>query len=109
LQVHLILDNYATHKTPAIQKWLTLHPRFVLHFTPTSASWLNLVERWFSDLTTRKLRRGTHRSVRELNTDIRTWIANWNEDPKPYVWVKNTDQILDNLTQNLNRINDSRH
>ena len=109
LQVHLILDNYATHKTPAIQKWLTLHPRFVLHFTPTSASWLNLVERWFSELTTRKLRRGTHRSVRELNTDIRTWIANWNEDPKPYVWVKTTDQILDNLTQYLNRINDSRH
>jgi len=85
LQVHLILDNYATHKTPAIQKWLTLHPRFVLHFTPTSASWLNLVERWFSELTTRKLRRGTHRSVRELNTDIRAWIKTWNDDPKPYV------------------------
>jgi transposase len=109
LQVHLILDNYATHKTPAIKKWLTLHPRFVLHFTPTSASWLNLVERWFAELTTRKLRRGTHRSVRELNTDIRTWIAHWNQDPKPYVWVKTADQILDNLTQYLNRINDSRH
>ena len=109
LEVHLILDNYATHKTPAIQKWLTRHPRFVLHFTPTSASWLNLVERWFAELTERKLRRGTHRTVAELNTDIRGWIAAWNENPKPYVWVKTADQILDNLTQYLNRINDSRH
>jgi transposase/DNA-binding CsgD family transcriptional regulator len=109
LEVHLILDNYATHKTPAIQKWLTVHPRFVLHFTPTSASWLNLVERWFAELTERKLRRGTHRTVTELNTDIRDWITNWNENPRPYVWVKTADQILDNLTQYLNRINDSRH
>jgi transposase len=109
LEVHLILDNYATHKTPAIKKWLALHSRFVLHFTPTSASWLNLVERWFAELTTRKLRRGTHRTVRELNTDIRAWIDTWNDDPKPYVWVKTADQILDNLTQYLNRINASRH
>ena len=71
LEVHLILDNYATHKTPQIKRWLLAHPRFVLHFTPTGASWLNLVERWFGELTRRKLRRGTHRSVRELNTDIR--------------------------------------
>jgi transposase len=109
LAVHLILDNYATHKTPAIQKWLARHPRFVLHFTPTSASWLNLVERWFAELTERKLRRGTHRTVAALNTDIRAWITTWNNDPKPYVWVKTADQILDNLTQYLNRINDSRH
>jgi transposase len=109
LEVHLILDNYATHKTPAIQRWLTRHPRFVLHFTPTSASWLNLVERWFAELTHRKLRRGTHRTVAALNTDIRAWIKTWNQDPKPYVWVKTADQILDNLTQYLNRINDSRH
>jgi transposase len=109
LAVHLILDNYATHKTPAIQKWLTRHPRFVLHFTPTSASWLNLVERWFAELTERTLRRGTHRTVAALNTDIRAWIKTWNQDPKPYVWVKTADQILDNLTQYLNRINDSRH
>ena len=109
LAVHLILDNYATHKTPAIQKWLTRHPRFVLPFTPTSASWLNLVERWFAELTERKLRRGTHRTVAALNTDIRAWITTWNQDPKPYVWVKTADQILDNLTQYLNRINDSRH
>jgi transposase len=73
-EVHLILDNASTHKTPAIRKWLTAHPRFVLHFTPTSSSWLNLVERWFGELTTKRLRRGTHRSVRQLNTDIRAWI-----------------------------------
>src|SRR3954452_15471327 len=109
LAVHLILDNYATHKTPAIQKWLTRHPRFVLHFTPTSASWLHLVERWFAELTERKLRRGTHRTVAELNRDIRAWITTWNENPRPYIWVKTADQILDNLTQYLNRINDSRH
>jgi transposase len=74
LDVHVILDNSSTHKTPAIQKWLTAHPRFVLHFTPTSSSWLNLVERWFAELTTKKLHRGAHRSVGQLNTDIRAWI-----------------------------------
>ena len=74
LDVHIVLDNSSTHKTPAIRNWLTAHPRFVLHFTPTSSSWLNLVERWFAELTTKKLRRGAHRSVRQLNTDIRAWI-----------------------------------
>ena len=74
LAVHLVLDNSSTHKTPAIRSWLAAHPRFVLHFTPTSASWLNLVERWFGELTTKQLRRGAHRSVRQLNTDIRAWI-----------------------------------
>src|SRR3954463_7152471 len=83
LEVHLVLDNYATHKTPAIQRWLAAHPRFVLHFTPTSSSWLNLVERWFAELTTKKLRRGAHRSVRQLNTDTRAWIAAWNNAPRP--------------------------
>src|SRR3954454_14640454 len=83
LDVHLILDNYATHKTPAIQRWLTAHPRFVLHFTPTGASWLNLVERWFAELTQRKLRRGAHRPVQQLNRDIREWIETWNDQPRP--------------------------
>jgi transposase len=82
LAVHVVLDNASTHKTPAIKRWLNAHPRFQLHFTPTSASWLNLVERWFSELTTKKLKRGTHRSVRELNNDIRGWIATWNDDPR---------------------------
>jgi transposase len=109
LDVHLVLDNSSTHKTPAIKKWLLAHPRFVLHFTPTSSSWLNLVERWFGELTTKKLRRGTHRSTRALNTDIRAWIANWNEDPKPYVWTKTADQILDSISRYCNRINASGH
>ena len=83
LDVHLILDNYATHKTPAIKRWLAAHPRFVLHFTPTGASWLNLVERWFAELTTKKLRRATHRSVRALNADIRNWLVDLERGPAP--------------------------
>jgi transposase len=109
LEVHLILDNASTHKTPAIKRWLTAHPRFVLHFTPTSSSWLNLVERWFAELTTKKLRRGSHRSVRELNTDIRAWIDTWNANPRPFVWTKTADEILDSIARYCNRINDSGH
>jgi transposase len=109
LDVHVVLDNSSTHKTPAIQKWLLAHPRFVLHFTPTSSSWLNLVERWFAELTTKKLRRGAHRSVRELNADIRAWIETWNQDPKPYIWTKTADQILDSIATYCTRINESRH
>jgi transposase len=109
LDVHVILDNSSTHKTPAIRNWLASHPRFVLHFTPTSSSWLNLVERWFGELTTKKLRRGTHRSVRELNADIRAWIETWNDDPKPFVWTKTADQILESIARYCTRINDSRH
>jgi transposase len=109
LDVHVILDNSSTHKTPAIKKWLLAHPRFVLHFTPTSSSWLNLVERWFSELTNKKLRRGTHRSVRELNTDIRSWIETWNENPRPYVCTKTAEEILDSISRYCNRINASRH
>jgi len=109
LDVHLVLDNSSTHKTPAIKKWLTAHPRFVLHFTPTSSSWLNLVERWFGELTSKLLKRGAHRSVRDLNTDIRAWIDTWNEDPRPYVWTKTAEQILDSIARYCTRINDSRH
>jgi transposase len=109
LGVHLVLDNSSTHKTPAIRNWLAAHPRFVLHFTPTSSSWLNLVERWFSELTTKKLRRGAHRSVRQLNADIRAWINTWNDDPKPFVWTKTAEQILDSIARYCNRINESRH
>ena len=92
LGVHVICDNSSTHKTPAIQRWLTAHPRLQLHFTPTYSSWLNLVERWFAELTTKWLRRGTHRSVAELEQSIRTWIDTWNDDPKPFVWTKTADQ-----------------
>ena len=109
LDVHLVLDNASTHKTPAVKRWLTAHPRVVLHFTPTSSSWLNLVERWFAELTTKKLRRGTHTSVRQLNTDIRAWITTWNDNPRPYVWTKTADQILASIGNYCQRINDSGH
>ena len=107
--VHLILDNYSTHKTPAIKRWLAAHPRFHVHFTPTGASWLNLVERWFAELTARKLKRGVHVSVRALNADIDAWVEHWNEDPKPFVWTKTADQILQALATYCERITDSRH
>jgi transposase len=107
--VHLVLDNSSTHKTPAIKAWLQAHPRFVLHFTPTSSSWLNLVERWFSELTNKLLRRGAHKSVRALNTDIRGWIETWNDDPQPYVWTKTAEQILESIATYCNRINETGH
>jgi transposase len=109
LDLHLVLDNYATHKTPEIHKWLLRHPRFHLHFTPTSSSWLNLVERWFAELTNRKLRRSAHRSVTELEADIRTWINEWNKNPRPFTWVKTADEILETLAAYCGLINDSVH
>ena len=109
LDLHLVLDNYATHKTPAIHQWLLKHPRFHLHFTPTSSSWLNLVERWFAELTNRKLRRSAHRSVTELEDDIRKWINEWNKDPRPFVWTKSADDILETVAEYCQRITDSGH
>jgi transposase len=109
LDLHLICDNYATHKTPAIRNWLIRHPRFHLHFTPTSSSWLNLVERWFAELTNRKLRRSAHRSVHELTADIQAWTDAWNDHPKPFVWTKTADEILESITRYLQIINDSGH
>ncbi len=106
--LHLVCDNYGTHKTPAVKKWLLRHPRFHVHFTPTSASWLNLVERWFAELTNRKLRRSAHRSVTELKADVQAWINAWNADPKPFVWTKTADEILETLAAYCQRINDSR-
>jgi transposase len=109
LDVHVIVDNSSTHKTPAIQRWLVRHPRFTFHFTPTYSSWLNLVERWFAELTERWLRRGSHRSTNELVASIRTWIEHWNDDPQPFVWHKTADQILESLAFYCQRINDSGH
>jgi transposase len=109
LAVHLILDNYATHKTPTIHRWLLRHPRFHLHFTPTSGSWLNLVERWFAELTSKRIRRGSHRSELALEADIRDWIGTWNEHPKPFVWVKTADQILASIARFCRRISESGH
>jgi transposase len=109
LEVHLILDNYATHKTPAIHRWLLKHPRFHLHFTPTGASWLNLVERWFATLTERCIRRGVHRSTRELEAAIQEYLAVNNEDPKPFRWTKTADAILGKVANFCRRISGSGH
>ena len=109
LDVHVVLDNVSTHKTPSIHRWLQRHPRFTFHFTPTYSSWMNLVERWFAELTNKWLRRGTHRSVGQLIASIRTWVTNWNDDPKPFVWHKTADEILDSLAAYIQRIPDSGH
>ncbi len=104
LAVHVVLDNSSTHKTPAIHTWLLRHPRFTFHFTPTSSSWLNLVERWFAELTRRLLQRSAHTSVNALTADLNTWIAAWNNDPRPFVWHKTADQILDSLKKYLTNL-----
>ena len=109
LDVHLVLDNASSHKTPTVRRWLAQHPRFVVHFTPTSSSWINLVERWFAELTNKWLRRGTHRSTKELEAGITHWVDTWNKDPKPFVWHKTADEILDTLAGYCDRISDSGH
>jgi transposase len=109
LDVHLICDNYATHKTPVIAKWLATHPRFHMHHTPTYSSWLNQVERWFALLTDKKLRRGTYRSIQALEKDIRDWIKTWNENPQPFTWTKTADEILERLNSYLQRISGAGH
>jgi transposase len=109
LDVHLVLDNYATHKTPAIQRWLVKRPRFHVHFTPTGASWLNLVERWFAEITQRCIRRGTFRSTRELEITIREYLAISNRQPKPFVWTKTADEILKSIARFCERISETGH
>jgi transposase len=109
LDVHLICDNLATHKTPAINTWLANHPRFHLHFTPTGSSWINQVERWFGYLTDQLLRRGVHKSVQALEKDVRDWIKIWNQDPKPFAWTKTAEEILDSLARYISRITDAGH
>jgi transposase len=109
LDVHLICDNLSTHKTPAIARWLAAHPRFHLHFTPTSSSWLNQVERWIGLLTDQQPRRGVHQSVPALDKDIRTWINNWNENLRPFVWTKTADEIFERLNSYLQRIPRAAH
>ena len=97
LDLHVILDNSSTHKTPEIKRWLLKHPRFCFHFTPTSSSWINLVERWFGLLTERQIRRGTHRSTRQLEDAIRTYMDVTNQAPKPFTWTKSADEILETV------------
>jgi transposase len=109
LDVHLILDNSSIHKTPAVRDWLLKRPRFHLHFTPTSASWLNLVERWFAALTEKQIRRGAHRSTRELEQAIQRFVDSTNESPKPFIWTKTADEIFASIGRFCSRINDSGH
>ena len=109
LDVHLICDNLSTHKTPAINTWLAKHPRFHMHFTPTGSSWINQAERWFGYLTDQLLRRGVHKSVQALEKDIRNWITLWNEEPKPFVWTKTAEEILDSLARYISRITGAAH
>ena len=109
LDLHLILDNYGTHKTPRVRRWLAAHPRVHVHFTPTGASWLNLVERWFATLSDKQIKRGAHRSTRALETAIREYLTMTNESPKPFVWTKTADEILASVARSCERISDSGH
>jgi transposase len=94
LDLHLVLDNYGTHKTPPVQRWLARHPRFKVDFIPTSSSWLNLVERWFAELTTKAVRRGVFVSVPDLIQAIQAFLSAWNEDPKPFIWTAKVEEIM---------------
>jgi len=109
LDVHLICDNYSTHKAPTVRAWLDAHPRFHMHFTPTYSSWLNQVERWFGLLTDKQLRRGVHKNLQALERDIRAWIARWNDNPQPFIWTKTADDILERLASYLDRIPGAGH
>jgi len=97
LTLHLVMDNYGTHKTPQVQRWLARHPRFVVHFIPTSSSWLNLVERWFGELTRKAVRRGAFISVPDLIQAIDAFLAAWNESPKPFVWTAKVEAIMEKI------------
>ena len=109
LDVHMVLDNYGTHKTALIQRWMAKRPRFHMHFTPTSSSWLNLVERWFAELTEKQLRRGVHRSTRELEEAIYSYMKVSNENLRPFKWTKTADEILANLARFCKRTLESGH
>jgi transposase len=109
LDIHLILDNYGTHKTAQVRRWFARHPRFHVHFTPTSASWLNLVERWFATLSEKQIKRGAHRSTRALETAIREYVTISNQAPKPFVWHKTADEILASVARFCQRISNSGH
>ena len=108
LDVHLVCDNYGTHKTPEIRDWLARHPRFHVHFTPTGSSWINQV-RWFGYLTGQKIRRGVHKSVQALEAGIRDWIDHWNENPRPFAWTKTAEEILNSLAEYLSTFSGGAH
>jgi transposase len=109
LDIHLICDNYGTHKTPAVAAWLDRHPRFHMHFTPTGSSWVNQVERWFGFLADQMIRRGAHKSIQALEADIRAWVSAWNDNPQPFIWTKTAQQILESLGRLCQRISGAGH
>jgi len=109
LAVHLVCDNYSTHKSPAVKTWLAAHPRFQMHFTPTYSSWVNQVERFFAYVTEDLLQRSHHDTVQQLEADIRGWIKDWNTHPKPFIWTKTADEILESLGRLLKRISGAGH
>ena len=109
LDVHIVCDNYGTHKHPSVVAWLEKHPRFHMHFTPTYSSWINQVERLFAEITRDLLQRSDHRSVQALERDLRNWVKAWNENPKPFIWTKTADQILESLGRLLQRITGAGH
>ena len=108
-EIHLVLDNYGTHKTPKVVRWFARHPRYQLHFTPTSGSWVNQVERWFAGITEKQIRRGSFTSVRSLEKAIREYLSNNNEHPKPFVWTATADLILSKIQRLCERISNSGH
>jgi transposase len=109
LAVHLVCDNYGTHKHPIVKRWLAAHPRFHMHFTPTYSSWVNQVERWFAYITADLLQRSDHRSVQALEADLRAWIRGWNDNPTPFIWTKTAEQILASLGRLIARIRGEGH
>ena len=109
LDVHVICDNYGTHKTKLIKDWLALHPRFTIHFTPTYSSWINQVERLFAIVTDDLLRRSDHRSVQALESDLKAWIENWNDNPRPFIWTKTAEEILSKTGKLIQRISGAVH
>ena len=99
IPLHLVMDNYGTHKQPKVQAWLERHPRFVCHFVPTSSSWLNLIERWFAELTNKRIRRGSFGNVEDLKKAIEEFLEAWNEKPKPFVWTATVESIVEKLSR----------
>ena len=109
VEVHLALDNYSTHMTELIHKWLLNQPRYHFHCTPTSASWINQVKRWFAEITRQQIRRGTYRSIQDLEAAIKEYIAAYNENPKPFIWTESADKILESLKSYCTRISSAEH
>lgn len=109
LDVHVVCDNYATHKHPTVKTWLAKHPRSYMHFTPTYSSWINQVERVFAEVTRELLQRSDHRSVQALEKDLRAWVKAWNENPQPFIWTKTAEDILSSIARYLKRINGAGH